>query len=200
MMTRIPTKSDRVVVSRQQQRQQQPAHHQPPSRVICIVASACLLFFALTLSTGTAAGFVLLLRPAPSPSATRMTTPSPAAAAVPVFSLLVTLQFTAEEYQAQFLRDITPLCHHVRDHEPDTIAYQVLLSDQDPLRVVILERYRDQEMAFLMVHRNSIPFLEFRPKLQALQDAGHVTVEGASYLDASSTEVGGFGDRVIAGA
>jgi quinol monooxygenase YgiN len=90
------------------------------------------------------------------------------------------------------------LCHHVRDHEPDTIAYQVLLSDQDPFRVLILERYRDQENAFLIVHRNSIPYLEFRPKLQALQDAGHVTVTGASYLDASNTEVGGFGDRVHA--
>jgi quinol monooxygenase YgiN len=144
------------------------------------------LAFLATTGT-TAATFLALPR-------TMTATPPP-----PVFSLLVTLQFTADEPLRQFLVDIAPLCQYVHDHEPDTIAYQVLHSDIDPLRVLILERYRDKENAFLTIHRHSIPFLEFRPKLQAMQEAGHVTVQGESYLD-SGTQVGGFGDRVVVDA
>lgn len=107
------------------------------------------------------------------------------------FSLLVKLTFTAEEHKETFLNDIAPLAQYVKDNELDTIAYEVLLSDKDPLRVLILERYKDKEHAFLTVHKNSKPFLEFRPKLLALQEAGHVTVDGESYVDAGV----GFGDR-----
>jgi quinol monooxygenase YgiN len=111
----------------------------------------------------------------------------------PVFSLFVTLQFTAEQHKATFLNDITPLADYVRNQEPDTLSYKVLLSDKDPLRVLIIERYADQANAFVAVHRNSPPFLEFRPKLQALQEAGHVTIHGESYIDSTV----GFGDRAV---
>jgi quinol monooxygenase YgiN len=107
------------------------------------------------------------------------------------FSLLVKLVFTAEEHKSTFLKDIAPLAEYVKLHELDTIAYEVLLSDKDPLQVLILERYKDKENAFLSVHRSSNPFLEFRPKLQALEQAGFVTIQGESYLDAGV----GFGDR-----
>ena len=108
------------------------------------------------------------------------------------FSLLVTLQFTAEEHKEAFLKYISPLAKYVNAKEPDTIAYKVLLSDKDPLRVLIMERYKDRENAFLKVHRTSEPFLEFRPKLQALQEAGFVNVVGESYDDSDV----GFGDRL----
>jgi quinol monooxygenase YgiN len=111
----------------------------------------------------------------------------------PAFSLVVTLKFTAEEHKQTFLREFAPLAAYIKDNEQDTIAYEVLLSDQDPLQAVIFERYRDKETAFLKVHRSSAPFLEFRPKLKALQEAGHVTIEGHSYIDSRV----GFGDRVI---
>jgi quinol monooxygenase YgiN len=107
------------------------------------------------------------------------------------FSLLVKLTFTAEEHKSTFLKDIAPLAEYVKQHELDTIAYEVLLSDKDPLQVLILERYKDKENAFLSVHRSSKPFLEFRPKLQALEQAGFVTIQGESYFDAGV----GFGDR-----
>ena len=110
------------------------------------------------------------------------------------FSLLVTLQFTEQQYKEQFLEFFRPVAQHVQQHEPDTLAYEILLSDKDPLQVLILERYRDKENAYLTVHRSSQPFLEFRPKLKALQDSGHVTVSGHSYLDARV----GFGDSVAA--
>jgi quinol monooxygenase YgiN len=81
------------------------------------------------------------------------------------FSLLVTLQFTEQQYKDQFLEFFRPVAQHVQQHEPDTLAYEVLLSDKDPLQVLILERYRDKDNAYLTVHRSSQPFLEFRPKL-----------------------------------
>jgi quinol monooxygenase YgiN len=108
------------------------------------------------------------------------------------FSLLVHLKFQKEEYLQQFLTDIAPLAAHVKEHEKDTIAYEVLLSDTDPLSVLILERYTDKENAFERLHRNSQPFLEFRPKLAAMTDARKCSLQGNSYFDAGV----GFGDRV----
>ena len=111
----------------------------------------------------------------------------------PVFTLLVTLEFSAIEHKNVFLHEyFPPVAKHVRDHEPDTLAYEVLLSDKDPLQVMILERYRDKENAYLQVHKSSQPFLEFRPKLKNMQDQSYVTVSGHSYFD---SEVG-FGGRV----
>lgn len=112
----------------------------------------------------------------------------------PPFSLIVKLKFSSDIYKQTFLKDIAPLCEYVKSHETTTtIAYEVLLSDKDPMQVVILERYADKDNAFLKVHRNSKPFLEFRPKLKAMQDAGAVTVDGDSYVDSGL----GFGDRVV---
>lgn len=108
-----------------------------------------------------------------------------------VFSLFVTLQFTANEHLQQFLRDLQPVADHVREYEPDTLSYEVLLSDKDPLRVLVMERYRNRDHAYLVVHKSSTPFLEFRPKLQAMIAAGYVAMSGESYLDANV----GFGDR-----
>jgi quinol monooxygenase YgiN len=110
----------------------------------------------------------------------------------PIFSLMVTLQFTAAEYKEQFLREmIQPEADYVKANEPGTLAYNVLLSDQDPLQVMVLERYQDKEEAYLQIHKSSTPFLAFRSKLQAMQEAGHVTISGHSYLDSGV----GFGDR-----
>jgi len=117
------------------------------------------------------------------------------AAATPAthaFSLLVSLKFTEEKHKETFLEDFAPLAAYVKEKEVDTIAYEVLLSDKDPLCVLIMERYKDKEEAYLQVHKTSEPFLEFRPKLQALQDAGFVTVDGESYIDSG---LGFVGDR-----
>lgn len=110
--------------------------------------------------------------------------PPSVSASASTFSLLVTLKFSSTEYKDQFLQDIQPVADHCRKNEPDTLAYEVLLSDQDPLQVLVLERYRDKEVAYLQVHKSSAPFLTFRPKLQAMQEGGHVQISGHSYLDA----------------
>jgi quinol monooxygenase YgiN len=117
---------------------------------------------------------------------------SQAAQPSPPFSLLVTLVFTAEEYKQLFLKEFAPLAIYVSKHEPQTIAYEALQSDQNPLQILIMERYRDKEVAYLQIHKSSQPFLEFRPKLTGMQEAGHVTISGHSYVD---TMVG-FGDRM----
>lgn len=99
--------------------------------------------------------------------------------------------FSAAEHRDDFLEAFRPFAAYVRDHEPKTISYEALQSDKDPLQVMLLERYEDKEVAYLQVHRSSKEFLEFRPKLKAIQDAGHVTMDGHSYVDTMI----GFGDR-----
>lgn len=71
------------------------------------------------------------------------------------------------------------------------MAYDVLFSDKNPLQVLIFERYQDKERDFLEAHRNSAPFLEYRPKLRAMQDAGLVEIDGWSGIDRGV----GFGHR-----
>jgi quinol monooxygenase YgiN len=110
-----------------------------------------------------------------------------------IFSLLVTVSFDSIEYKKQFLKDFKPLANYVTTNEADTLAYEVLLSDNDPLKVMILERYRDKDNAYLKIHKSSVPFLAFRPKLQAMQEKGHVTILGNSYIDSGV----GFGDRLF---
>lgn len=109
----------------------------------------------------------------------------------PAFTLLVTMRFKSKIYVEQFLSDVRPVCQYVKNQEPTTLAYEVLQSDEDPLLLTFLERYADKEEAYLKTHKSGKAFLEFRPKLKAMQDAGNVEITGQSYLD---TMVG-FGDR-----
>ena len=109
----------------------------------------------------------------------------------PAFSLFVTAKFDSIERKEYFLEMIKPVAEFVHLHEPETLSYEVLLSDKDPLRVLIMERYKDKENAYLKVHKSSAPFLEFRKKLQAMQELGQIEISGDSYLDSGV----GFGDR-----
>jgi quinol monooxygenase YgiN len=102
----------------------------------------------------------------------------------------VTLQFDSVDRKKQFLQDIKPVVDYVKENEPETIAYEVLLSDKNPLEVLILERYKDKDNAYLQIHKSSQPFLTFRPKLQTMQDKGYVKVTGNSYLDSGIGFVG----------
>lgn len=99
------------------------------------------------------------------------------------FSLLVNLKFESKHYLDQFLTDIEPLLEYVERHEPKTTLYKVMISDKDPLKVMILERYRDKENAYIRIHKSSQMFQEFRPKLAKLIDEKHVEMQGESYID-----------------
>ena len=113
------------------------------------------------------------------------------AASSPVFSLFVTINFDSVERREQFLEGIKPVAEYVQSSEPDTLAYEVLLSDKDPLQVLVLERYTDKENAYLKVHRSSAPFLAFKIFFQAMLNEGQLQISGHSYLDSGV----GFGDR-----
>mmetsp|Transcript_4006 Transcript_4006/g.10478 ORF Transcript_4006/g.10478 Transcript_4006/m.10478 type:complete len:174 (-) Transcript_4006:67-588(-) len=139
------------------------------------------------------ASFIYLSRQSSASAASLQSPAMTTTSTLPVFSLLVTAQFSSIEYKKQFLLDIDPVAKYVRSSEPDTLAYEVLLSDKDSLQVLVLERYKDKENAYLKVHKTSAPFLQFRSKLQAMIDKGQVKISGHSYLDSTI----GFGDRTL---
>ena len=103
---------------------------------------------------------------------------------------MVTLQFQDVAARDEFLALVQPVIRHVTKHERTTLGYEVLLSDKDELQVLFLERYLDKEVAYLQIHKSSAAFLEFRPKLQAMQQAGRVTVSGNSFVDSGMGFVG----------
>ena len=56
-----------------------------------------------------------------------------------------------------------------------------------------MERYAHKDEAYLKIHKSSKPFLEFRPKLKAMQDDGNVEITGESYMDTMID----FGDSAV---
>lgn len=73
-----------------------------------------------------------------------------------IFSLLVTLVFQEETFKDEFLREIAPVAEHCRLYESKTtLSYQILQSDQNPLQLMVLERYVDKERAYLQIHKSS---------------------------------------------
>lgn len=105
---------------------------------------------------------------------------APPGASPDVFSLLVTLQFSDKESLEQFATAFVPMQKYVKDHEPSTLVYDLLQSDKDPLQVLVLEQYESKH-AYLEIHKKSKEFLNFRPKLQQLQNNNKVQIQGGSY-------------------
>jgi quinol monooxygenase YgiN len=100
------------------------------------------------------------------------------------FTLLVQLTFTELQYQKQFVTAITPLCQYIQEFESNTtLSYEVLYSDQNPLQVLVLERYSNRDPAYVQIHKSSLPFVQFRTQLQVLKGQQHVTIQGSSYYD-----------------
>jgi len=62
--------------------------------------------------------------------------------------------------------------------------YEISRSDQDETGTTfsIYERYRSKE-DYLRSHKESAAFKTFRPKMQALQDAGRLVVSGSSFIE-----------------
>lgn len=82
----------------------------------------------------------------------------------------------------KFLEAFTPMADAVSRAEPGTLGYEVSVSDQNPLSMMIYERYRTKD-EYLSVHKAMKHFLKFRPKLQELQDAKKVVVTGESFRE-----------------
>lgn len=69
----------------------------------------------------------------------------------------------------------------MRTSEPNTLAYELALSDKDPLKAMLIERFVARED--YVRHRETPVFLRFREALQEMQAKGDVALEGGSYLD-----------------
>lgn len=139
-----------------------------------ISAASAIYFGALVFTAiGFAGGFF-----------TRQITPSGGGAAK-AWCLVVKLKMSEEAKVAELKRFFGPYAKWIAENEPTTLAYELLVSDKDPLVVTIFERYADKDKAFLEIHRSSDEFKAFRPKLAALEPA----IDGHSYYE---VEGGGF--------
>eukprot|EP00854_Cymbomonas_tetramitiformis_P026855 gene26855-33012_t len=97
------------------------------------------------------------------------------------FVLAVDLVFTDSLSRDQFLKDARVVARHCRRYEPETLMYEVLQSEKDPLKLQFLERYANKDDSYLTKHKSSQPFKTFREKLQNLQESGKVAITGNGY-------------------
>jgi len=105
----------------------------------------------------------------------------------PAWCLVVRLTFD-NATKVQKLKDIfEPYALWIKENEPETLSYSLIISDKDPLQATIFERYKDRLESYLVKHKQSKMFSEFRPALAALDPI----VDGHSYFEAT----GGFLSR-----
>ena len=102
------------------------------------------------------------------------------------WSLAVELTFSSEAKVTQMLEAIVPLVDYIKESEPTTLGYKVMRGDEDPLKVMIMERYVDKDDAYLKVHRSSQEFLDFKGKLRELAPE----VDGHSFNESPFLSVG----------
>jgi quinol monooxygenase YgiN len=98
---------------------------------------------------------------------------------VPAFTLAVTVNFKELDDVELFIDMFRDMAQYCRDHEPDTLSYDMFRSDKDPKQVLIFERYRARES--YMHHRESAVFKNFRPKFAALG----AEIGGMSYVQSN---------------
>ncbi|CAE8654676.1 unnamed protein product, partial [Polarella glacialis] len=82
-----------------------------------------------------------------------------------------------------------PFVSYMKEHEPTTLAFEMMHSDKDPLQVLVFERYADKDEAYLKIHRASEAFLAFRSTLASLDPV----IDGHSYWEGGS----GFFERAV---
>ena len=93
--------------------------------------------------------------------------------------LVVKLKFEEESGVAKLREIFEPYAAWIKENEPTTLAYELLLSDKDPLVVTIFERYSSKDEGYIKIHRASAEFARFRPKLAALKPV----IDGESYFE-----------------
>ncbi len=98
------------------------------------------------------------------------------------FHLGVTVKFTSADDKIYFKDLFKPLAKYVKEQELETLSYELMESDKDPLQIFILERYKNKS-SYLEVHRHSKEFLTFREKFKSILDDGRATLDGHSYIE-----------------
>lgn len=140
------------------------------------------MVFAITV--GAVLTYLLVTPPSPPTSSSSAGKGCPFArryASDQAFFLGVAITFPNAEDKTSFKDMFVPLAKYVEHYELGTLSYELLESDKDPLRIFILERYKDKDY-YLNVHRTSEEFLSFRGKFQDMISRGTV-VDGHSYLE-----------------
>ena len=99
------------------------------------------------------------------------------------FVLHVELEFTNERAAKELVEAWAECADWCRKHEARSLwHYEIARSDKNALKYSIHERYRSLE-DYLGFHKSSPAYTTFRPKMQALQDAGELKVSGSSYYE-----------------
>jgi len=98
------------------------------------------------------------------------------------FLLVVRLAFRSADERDAWVAVWRPLAAAVRGREPRTLAFELSVSDRDPLHVVVVERYASRD-DYSNVHRATPAFAEFKKRSAALPFFESIAVEGDSYLE-----------------
>eukprot|EP01041_Mallomonas_annulata_P007565 gene7565-15511_t len=75
------------------------------------------------------------------------------------FTLCITLKFKDVEQKEIFRKILTPTINYVAKNEFETLSYELMDSETDPLQSFLLERY-ESKYAFTDIHRKGAIFLE----------------------------------------
>jgi len=100
-----------------------------------------------------------------------------------VWVLGVGVKFKDLEAKNEFKTIFAPLAKYVAENEPETLTYMLSESDQSPLDILILERYKSKEKSYLQIHKNGEIFKDFRARMQQMIDDKRLTVSGNSYIE-----------------
>ncbi|BDA42335.1 hypothetical protein COCOBI_03-2220 [Coccomyxa sp. Obi] len=97
------------------------------------------------------------------------------------FLLVITHEYKNIRDRDVFLSLFEPLAKYVVQHEPETLGYEVAISDKTPLKILIFERYTSKA-ALTDVHQNSAPFKKFKQALEAA-NLEFASKTGESYIE-----------------
>ncbi len=60
------------------------------------------------------------------------------------FLLLIQQEYKSIRDRDVFIEMFKPLAKYVKQHEPETLAYELSVSDKDPHKLLIFERYAER--------------------------------------------------------
>mmetsp|Transcript_20557 Transcript_20557/g.52705 ORF Transcript_20557/g.52705 Transcript_20557/m.52705 type:complete len:141 (+) Transcript_20557:188-610(+) len=83
------------------------------------------------------------------------------------WQLVVWKTFHSVKDRDAFLELFAPLAAYVAESEPGTLTYSVSVADNDPTKIMILERY-ESKLYWEIVHRASQPFLKFKESISGM--------------------------------
>ena len=98
------------------------------------------------------------------------------------FVLYVELEFTNARAAEALVRAWRECADWCRTHERGLLHYEISQSNRDELKYSIFERYAS-ERDYAETHKATEAYKTFRPKMQALQDAGELKVSGSSFFE-----------------